>query len=408
MYYYRPVFLIIWLLLSLNYSTWAIDKSATLDTDGDGIVNACDADSDNDGIPDVWEDLNHNGLYNDDDIDGDKLCIAQTGDGVSTYLDLDSDNDGLLDLFESGISLTLINTYDADHNGVLSGPVGTNGFLDALETFPDSGIPIYTLRNTDTDDKLDFFDLKSNGPDYDLYTVNPNLDELGCGFITPINDPDKDGIQAVVDTDPSARGATNSPLSPFTVNYTMIASTASLNTPCALPVRIVQFSGAETEKRIVLQWEIADASNFSHFEVERSSSLSRFESIGRVTFLKGERFYQLRDERPQPGVMYYRLKLVDRDAAFAYSKSIALRLGELSPGWQIGPNPTMGMLQLSGLEVGSRIELMDTQGHGAVLLGIASASTAQYEIGIRPSGVYLIRVTSPTGRTDTKRIVLHK
>jgi hypothetical protein len=28
------------------------DKSPVLDTDGDGIIDACDLDSDNDGIPD--------------------------------------------------------------------------------------------------------------------------------------------------------------------------------------------------------------------------------------------------------------------------------------------------------------------------------------------------------------------
>jgi hypothetical protein len=407
-HYYRAVCLLSWLLLGLNYSTWANDKSTALDTDGDGIVNACDADSDNDGIPDIWEDPNQNNTFSDDDLEGSLLTGTQLGDGTPDYLDLDSDNDGVLDLFESGVSLSLINLYDADHNGILSGPVGTNGFLDALETFPDSGIPIYRLRDSDGDGIPNFNDLTSDGNNFDLYNINPNLDVFGLGYITAINDPDKDGIQAVIDSDPAGRGAPNSPLSPFTVNYTMVASTASLNTPCALPVRIVRFSAVENEQAILLQWEIADASNFSHFEVERSADLARFESIGRIAFAEGQRFYQLRDKRPQPGVMYYRLKLIDLDATFNYSKTLSIRLSEAITNWQVGPNPSTGVLKLNGLEVGSRVELMDMQGRGAVLLGIASESTAQFDVGTRPADLYLLKVSSPAGQIDSKRILLQK
>lgn len=74
----------------------------------------------------------------------------------------------------------------------------------------------YPLKNTDGDDKPDFIDLNSNGADYDLYAIGKdNLDDFGAGFISRINDLDKDGIQAVVDTDLVRRGAPNSPLSPY-------------------------------------------------------------------------------------------------------------------------------------------------------------------------------------------------
>ncbi|GAA5100697.1 hypothetical protein GCM10023210_39470 [Chryseobacterium ginsengisoli] len=194
------------------------DKSSTIDSDGDGIPDACDLDSDNDGIPDAWEDLNGNGRFEDDDVDGDSLVIPVLGDSVSSYLDLDSDNDGILDLFESGISSAVIDQIDADHNGVIDSgvAVGNNGIADVLETFPDSGIMNYALRNTDGDDKADFVDLKSNNTDFDLYLIGKdNLDILGAGFISTINDSDGDGIQAVVDTDLVQRGSPNSPLSPF-------------------------------------------------------------------------------------------------------------------------------------------------------------------------------------------------
>ncbi|EJL69499.1 T9SS type A sorting domain-containing protein [Chryseobacterium populi] len=194
------------------------DKSPTMDADGDGIPDACDGDSDNDGIPDALEDLNHNGKFDDDDVDGDSLIVPVLGDGVSSYLDLDSDNDGILDLFESGIPVSVINQIDTDHNGVIDAnvPVGSNGIPDILETSPDSGVMKYPLLNTDGDEKPDFVDLISNGTDYDLYTIGKdNLDDLGGGFISRIDDADMDGIQAVVDNDLVKKGSPGSPLSPY-------------------------------------------------------------------------------------------------------------------------------------------------------------------------------------------------
>jgi len=194
------------------------DKSPTLDTDGDGIMDACDLDSDNDGIPDALEDLDQNGKFEDDDTEGIFGFVPVLGDGISTYLDLDSDNDGILDLFESGIPTSVISQIDTDHNGVIDSniAVGSNGIADILETSPDSGILKYPLKNTDGDDKPDFIDLNSNGTDFDLWAIGKvNLDDFGAGFISRIVDLDRDGIQAVVDTDLAKRGAPDSPLSPY-------------------------------------------------------------------------------------------------------------------------------------------------------------------------------------------------
>ncbi|MGG7440161.1 T9SS type A sorting domain-containing protein [Chryseobacterium arthrosphaerae] len=206
------------------------DKSPTLDTDGDGIVDACDFDSDNDGIPDSMEDFDMNSKFEDDDMEGDILITPVLGDGIPNYRDLDSDNDGILDLFESGIPTSVISQIDADRNGVIDAgvAVGKNGLADILETYPDSGTLKYTLKNTDGDNRPDFLDLTSNGSDLDLYQIGKgNLDTLGGGFISTINDADKDGIQAVVDTDLVKRGAPGSPLSPYATLLKNASGTAA-------------------------------------------------------------------------------------------------------------------------------------------------------------------------------------
>tara|TARA_Y100001933_G_scaffold161655_1_gene159842 strand:- start:1348 stop:4755 length:3408 start_codon:yes stop_codon:yes gene_type:complete len=80
----------------------------------------------------------------------------EDGDGVANTIDLDSDNDGVYDAVEAG--------HTQGHTaGVISGPYGNNGWANAVETLPESGIANYTLSNTDTTGNPDFLDTDSDG-----------------------------------------------------------------------------------------------------------------------------------------------------------------------------------------------------------------------------------------------------
>ena len=115
------------------------------DKDNDNVPDILDLDSDNDGIPDNIEgqatvgyitpsspfiDDNDNGLDDkyESEQGGTELSIPDTdGDGIPDYLDTDSDNDGYTDC-EEGIDPTQGETCP------LSGTVGGNGLLDRLES----------------------------------------------------------------------------------------------------------------------------------------------------------------------------------------------------------------------------------------------------------------------------------
>ena len=140
------------------------------DTDLDGVEDALDLDSDNDGIPDRIEylgndspnlsgiDTDNNGL--DDVYDGVTPPIDTDADGILDYLDLDSDNDGIYDLLETGQQGLL---SDTDENGMADLNVGANGWVDTAETTPDSGIISYVLDDLDNDSNYSYLDLDSDG-----------------------------------------------------------------------------------------------------------------------------------------------------------------------------------------------------------------------------------------------------
>lgn len=154
------------------------------DSDLDGVPDALDLDNDNDGIPDRIEavgnqeitvsgaDSNGNGI--DDNFE--TLVPSDTdGDGIPDHLDLDSDNNGVFDSWESGLPLT-----DADNNGRAEGPVGTNGYLDALESAVDSGVFSFAIADNDSDGIADY-----RSPDNDGDGCN---DVIEAGFSDANND----------------------------------------------------------------------------------------------------------------------------------------------------------------------------------------------------------------------------
>ncbi len=189
------------------------DKSPMIDSDGDGTENSCDLDSDNDGIPDEFENYGDLNQFEDDDNEGSYDIYENLGDGIANYLDLDSDNDGILDLHESGIPIEIIQQIDQDMNGIIDENVefGNNGLADVLETYPDSGILNYTIKDSDGDGTPDFLDVTSNGVDFDLYLIGRgDLDDYGYGFISVVVETDMDGIMDTIDNDIIERGSPNS------------------------------------------------------------------------------------------------------------------------------------------------------------------------------------------------------
>lgn len=139
------------------------------DTDGDGVEDALDLDSDNDGIPDRNEgypqvnalsgtDNNQDGL---DDIFESIPNLDTDNDGVFNFIDIDSDNDGIYDTTEAGHNL------DSDFDGVIDNAnslTGVNGLVNTLETTLDAiAISLnYTIVDSDNDSNFNFIELDSD------------------------------------------------------------------------------------------------------------------------------------------------------------------------------------------------------------------------------------------------------
>lgn len=167
--------------------------------------------SDNDGILDTIEDNTNPNRDTD-------------GDGVPYHFDRDSDGDGNPDTREGH---PLILAHDANLDGEVedAGGVGTNGFLDVLETVADNGVAVYnfdgglagTVVNTDRAQNPDFQDLDSDDDgiadtdevanatdaDNDAILDANTTDADGDGLPDSV-DRDHDGPNSTINADPGA------------------------------------------------------------------------------------------------------------------------------------------------------------------------------------------------------------
>lgn len=127
----------------------------------------------------------------------------------------------------------------------------------------------------------------------------------------------------------------------------------------ALPVELVNFSARKKQddgqsKDVILEWETASEENFDHFDIEvatgdeayRQGKFVRLTQIFGEGNLKNGHQYQYLDQAPGKwGNLYYRLKMVDIDSTYQYSRVRPVAF-EGQSEWSVYPNPSKGVFYL--------------------------------------------------------------
>ncbi|HRH04139.1 MAG TPA: PKD domain-containing protein [Bacteroidia bacterium] len=119
-----------------------------------------------------------------------------------------------------------------------------------------------------------------------------------------------------------------------------------------LPVQFLNFSGVATESSNLVLWSTASESNNAGFELERSASGFDWEKL---VFIKGAgnssetKKYNFLDMQPSSNTCYYRLKQMDYNGQYTYSKTISITRNTEQGLYlqQVFPNPTNGIIHLN-------------------------------------------------------------
>lgn len=171
----------------------------------------------------------------------------------------------------------------------------------------------------------------------------------------------------------------------------------ALNINSVLPVELINFQGQLENKVIELSWSTASELNNLGFEIQKSTDGRNWNIID---FIKGQgtiteiNEYQYQDFNPFSGTNYYRLKQIDFDGAFEYSKVISVEYGNSERSFNIFPNPSNGMINLQIDNLSNQrmnVKIFDNFGREVWASKlIESEADWRKEIEINGNGIYFV------------------
>jgi|GEM_PF-1369115 len=135
-------------------------------------------------------------------------------------------------------------------------------------------------------------------------------------------------------------------VTPTTIPVSIIRKITFFDTTAALGVHLISLKAATTNCSATVNWESGIEENFSYYELQYGPSSNSFTHILKVES-KGSNSKYAVDLSDLKGLIYYRLKMVDKDGKTAYSAILSTQLTCLaSDAVSVYPNPTTGIIKI--------------------------------------------------------------
>jgi hypothetical protein len=195
-----------------------------------------------------------------------------------------------------------------------------------------------------------------------------------------------------------------------------VSTNGSLGCSCnqPLPITLMYFTAKQNDSQVVLQWATASEKDNAYFSLEKSRDGRQFNEIGRVTGAgtsTTKLTYEFTDDFPFGGTSYYRLKQVDLDGTFTYSRIVAVN-SQVTAALRIYPNPvTQNELWVEATDVQAddmRITIHNAVGQ--LLLDQVYAYEPAVKVDLsalrREPGLYIISVRRKS-RIERQKLVIH-
>jgi hypothetical protein len=171
--------------------------------------------------------------------------------------------------------------------------------------------------------------------------------------------------------------------------------------PPVLPLNLLSFTAQKDKGAVQLNFATTGEIDLASFDIERSPDGSSFAKIGNVPARdSAQNHYQYDDTRPVPASNFYRLKMINADGSFSYSKTVTVDFNP-SIALTVFPNPAIGSVNVQctlpsgqyGLQIvdatGRRVRNQLVQSAGTTL------STTIDLTGL-PVGMYFIKLAGQT------------
>ncbi|MBC5775054.1 T9SS type A sorting domain-containing protein [Pontibacter sp. KCTC 32443] len=192
-------------------------------------------------------------------------------------------------------------------------------------------------------------------------------------------------------------------------DFSMTWSIEQTKAPGILPVELISFAAKADHNKVKLSWATASEKDNKHFIIERSQNGKEFTSIAAVKS-KGNNVtrtaYSFTDANPLAELSYYRLKQVDLDGSFTYSKLVEVNV---QPHNNAILFPTIASENLNLVipqSAGQSISIVDLAGREIYKQELVANDT-QHLIAVNTlqAGIYSLLIFDKTGQRQVLRFI---
>lgn len=175
----------------------------------------------------------------------------------------------------------------------------------------------------------------------------------------------------------------------------------------SMPLTLVNFTAkatGEINKKVALSWTTEEEKNTDRFSVEKSQNGREFNAIGSVAAKNatGTHNYAFNDEKPSLGVNYYRLKMIDKDGSYTFSKIEKVLIGDKNE-ITVFPNPVKDILTVTyNANTNGTISIRNLEGKNVAQLKTSNAGFSAINVNNLVPGIYYAVIESGTEKQVIK------
>ncbi len=189
------------------------------------------------------------------------------------------------------------------------------------------------------------------------------------------------------------------------------------------PVELSSFSANISDNNVLLNWITVTETNNQGFEIQRVGFRDQISEWAKIGYVSGNgttiltHSYSFTDKNASPGKYIYRLKQIDFNGSYKYSKEVEVEIGatdkfSLEQNYPNPFNPETSISYTVSEETNVKIKLFDITGREIRVLVNEKKQPGYYTIKLKggglSSGVYFYRLTTGSGYSAVKKLMFLK
>jgi len=176
-----------------------------------------------------------------------------------------------------------------------------------------------------------------------------------------------------------------------TLDYDIYASRLFANG--TLPLKLLSFDATASQDDVTLVWTTENEMNSAYFDVEVAADGINFKKLAAVKAnnLPGQNQYRFLHAGVTDNILFYRLKQVDNDGRYVYSKLIKVNINR-NIEIILYPNPTSSLLLVKNINPATDNLVQVISPEGKLLMEQKATTDPQLHIKNLQAGFYLLRL----------------